>query len=333
MPTKERLFNAKLEEFLELKSKQRRSEQTIKDYRWLLRKTLHQMKEGGREMNPKWWTEDDVNWIRDHAYAHLEPGVARRQFSILADFANFCGNTVIRDMHMEWPRDRRIHVDWLTPQEAIKVMEVTEGIERIVIHLQLCLGLRRVEVLRMKISDIKLGYVNILGKGKMGGKRRTSPFHRDTAAELEHYFRIRDHEIAKARTKNPAVPVPDSLLIYERAGQLHAYKRSFVDKLIARVAVRIGTKFTNHTLRRTFGRLLWLAGVPLETIKEILGHEDTKTTILYLGLNMDDKSDAMNKLADFMDAQKKANSGGASKKSGQSGISAHEMIWLTPDSL
>ena len=320
MPSKERLFNAKVEEFLELKRSQRRSPQTIKDYRWLLMKTTRTMQEGGRELNPKRWTRDDVNWIRDHAYAHLEPGVARRQFSILSDFAAFCGNTVIKDMKMEWPKDRRIHVDWLTPQEAVQVMELTEGIERIIIHLQLCLGLRRVEVLRMKVSDISLGYVNILGKGRLGGKRRTSPFHRDTAAELSYYHRIREAQIAKARAKNPDVVVPDSLLIYERAGQLHAYKRSFVDKVVARVSTKLGRKFTNHTLRRTFGRLLWLAGVPLETIKEILGHEDTKTTILYLGLNMDDKADAMSRLADYTDALKRAKTNEASIRSGQSGI-------------
>lgn len=127
-----------------------------------------------------------------------------------------------------------------------------------------------------------------------------------TAAELSYYHRIREAEIAKARRKNPTVVVPDALLICERAGQLHAYKRSFVDKVMARVSTKLGRKFTNHTLRRTFGRLLWLAGVPLKTIKEILGHEDTKTTILHLGLNMDDKADAMSKLADYTDALKGA---------------------------
>jgi integrase/recombinase XerD len=58
-------------------------------------------------------------------------------------------------------------------------------------------------------------------------------------------------------------------------------------------------QFTNHTLRRTYGRMLWLAGVPIETIAEILGHADTKTTILYLGLDMGDQVSAIRKLAEF----------------------------------
>lgn len=157
---------------------------------------------------------------------------------------------------MEWPKDRRIHVDQLTPQEAVQVMELTECIERIIIHLQLCLGLRRVEVLQMKVSDIMLGYINILGKGRLGRKRRTSPFHRDTTVELSYHHRIMEVEVSKMRRKNPDVVIPDSPHIYERAGQLHAYKRSFVDKVMARVSKKLGRKLTNHTLRRLLGLVL-----------------------------------------------------------------------------
>ncbi len=93
------------------------------------------------------------------------------------------------------------------------------------------------------------------------------------------------------------------------------------------------TIFTNHTLRRTFGRTCWLSGVPLETIKELLGHEDTKTTIIYLGLNMDDRSGAMDQVAKYRNALKRANFDEASSISGQSGINAHKTIWIRPKSL
>jgi len=70
------------------------------------------------------------------------------------------------------------------------------------------------------------------------------------------------------------------------------------------VAKRTNLKFTNHTLRRTYGRTLWLVGIPIESIAKLMGHEDTKTTILYLGLNMDDMSDAMQRLHLFQNALK-----------------------------
>ncbi|HEX2923224.1 MAG TPA: hypothetical protein VHS28_04270 [Chloroflexota bacterium] len=47
-----------------------------------------------------------------------------------------------------------------------------------------------------------------------------------------------------------------------------------------------------------------MAGISLETIQDLLGHEDTKTTIQYLGINMDDKSGAMSQLSKFQNALK-----------------------------
>jgi hypothetical protein len=67
-------------------------------------------------------------------------------------------------------------------------------------------------------------------------------------------------------------------------------------------------------------RTTLLAGIPLETIRDLLGHEDTKTTIQYLGINMDDKSDAMKQLAKFQSALKRANLELASVNGGRTGI-------------
>lgn len=75
-------------------------------------------------------------------------------------------------------------------------------------------------------------------------------------------------------------------------------------------------------------------GGPIETIAEILGHTDTKTTILYLGLNMEDQASAMRKLAEFQEQnrfpQNYGNINRAREKSGQSWISVRETYWLEP---
>lgn len=68
--------------------------------------------------------------------------------------------------------------------------------------------------------------------------------------------------------------------------------------------------------------------VAIETISDLMGHEDTKTTILYLGLNMDDKASAMKKMAEFQAAVKCRENEKASSWSGQSGIIAPENVWL-----
>jgi integrase len=160
------------------------------------------------------------------------------------------------------------------------------------------------------------------------GKRRTVAFHRETMAELEYYLKLRDAEIMRSEGRGT---IPDSLLIYFGQGrELHTYKRTAVDVRLARVAKRTGLKFTNHTLRRTYGRTLWLAGVPLETISSLMGHEDTKTTTQYLGLNMDDKESAMRKLAEFESAVKCGKNLSSSQISGQSGTTARPNVWIAP---
>jgi integrase/recombinase XerD len=45
-----------------------------------------------------------------------------------------------------------------------------------------------------------------------------------------------------------------------------------------------------HDLRRTFARLGYDAGVPVEQISKLLGHADVKTTMLYLGIDIDIES-------------------------------------------
>lgn len=57
----------------------------------------------------------------------------------------------------------------------------------------------------------------------------------------------------------------------------------------------------NHTLRRTCGRLMHYAGVPLEDIAEALGHADVKTTMRYLGLTVDDLSRAQEATLSYLD--------------------------------
>ncbi|HPD08928.1 MAG TPA: site-specific integrase, partial [Methanomassiliicoccales archaeon] len=62
---------------------------------------------------------------------------------------------------------------------------------------------------------------------------------------------------------------------------------------------RIGVKFSNHDLRRTFGRRMFRSGVPIEEISSILGHEEIKTTLKYLGLEHDDLTHAMKKAFEY----------------------------------
>jgi len=64
---------------------------------------------------------------------------------------------------------------------------------------------------------------------------------------------------------------------------------------------------------------MFRAGVPIETIARILGHEDTKTTLHYLGLDYEDMSSAMEQYAQYQKLVKCPEKGTFSKSQYNSG--------------
>jgi len=208
------------------------------------------------------------------------------------------------------------------------------GVERILVHCELDLAMRRIEILRLNVIDFRTGRdnsIHILGKGRHGGKPRDIGWHDDTASELEAYLKIRDVEVTRARKVNPSVKVPSSLLIYERYGQLHAFKQTALDNIINGLSKRLKFKFSHHTLRRTCGRMMYFAGVRIEEVAHFLGHSDTKTTLLYLGLKARDTTEALKRLAQYQKAVKIPENGifdSSQQSSGPCGISTHEDDWL-----
>lgn len=199
--------------------------------------------------------------------------------------------------------DTRPRVDWLTPEQARDVLDSTllRPIERISVTLALCMGLRRVEIVRLKIADINLNreYITVTGKGRAGGKLRLVPFHARFRPALDEYLKVRAVIVRTARNAPP-----DNLLIWMGTDRTaHAYnavKASGIDGLIRHASRVIGVHFSAHTLRRTFGRILWLSGVPVVTIARILGHSSTEQTLTYIGANLDDMAQAMHQIGGIL---------------------------------
>jgi integrase len=80
--------------------------------------------------------------------------------------------------------------------------------------------------------------------------------------------------------------------------------RPDIGKIARRVEAVYGRTFdfSNHTLRMTGGRMLRKAGIDLETISAILGHESISTPIDYLFLSYDNMNEGMKKLAQYQNA-------------------------------
>lgn len=241
--------------------------------------------------------EEDIRAVMDlWKDRGLTVATRRGYVSAMRVWLHYWHNNVIDGMEIRWPADTRPTVDWLEDEDAIRLASMDlPPIQELVIHCELCLGMRRVELLRSRVQDWTDSYVDILGKGPQGGKPRRMPYHPDTPRILKRYLHYRDQIIVLTQVTNPGVVVPDNLLIYSKGRNLKPYgsKGSGIDDMLLEVQHELGRKFSNHTLRRTFGRMMYRSGVDVATISRMMGHESQNTTLKYIGVNLDDMAAAM----------------------------------------
>lgn len=322
MPSKARILRGEIDRYLRELEDMGRAKRTIDHYRWTLYRLFDALKENGYDLNPKRIGREEADFIRYEFHEGSTPKYVAEQLKILKSFCLHAGNNEMAKVDTSFGNVPPTNVRWLTQEEAYNLRDCAKGIERMVIHLELDLGLRRIEVIRLGMSSFQGEAILIHGKGRNGGKWRKINQHPETPRILEEYLRNhREREIAKAKRKNPSVKIPDNLLIYELRGELHYYKKTSIDKMVKSAGERAEIyAVSNHDLRRTCGRLMYHAGVRIEVIGRIFGHTDTKTTIRYLGLDLDDMSDAFSQYAEYMKCPKKGTFGLSQINNGPSGI-------------
>lgn len=271
---------------------------TIRFYRESMHAILGVLGQEGRHAMPQDFTAEDVVWLLNYYNAHgMTVQTRKGYFSALRTWLHYYGNRCIDEVPVSWPNDARPNVDWLTLDQAQRLLVLPMSpVQQLIVHCELCLGMRRVEVLRLTLHSFAGDYVDILGKGHQGGKPRRIPYHRDTAAVLDRYLRWRSGMIAMVQAERPSVAVPDRLLIWSRGPHIYTYcaKGTGIDAIIKDLGAQIGYRdASNHTLRRTFGRMMYRSGVPVATIAKLLGHSSIEQTLRYIGVDMDDMTVAM----------------------------------------
>lgn len=155
-------------------------------------------------------------------------------------------------------------------------------------------GARVQELIDMSAGDVRLdppAQVRLFGKGR---KMRAVPLM-DPTTEL-----LRDHlrENGLDRAEKSEEPV-----FQNRQGRRLTRwgVRYILDKHVQPVRDAhpgLTQSVTPHTLRHSKGMHLLQAGVSLEIIRDILGHEDVTTTQIYARANIEMKRKALEKIAD-----------------------------------
>jgi len=218
---------------------------------------------------------------------HLQPRSRNRYLSSLSSMLNYA-------MKKEWiSKNPATLVDNAKVIEKPKVAltsdeikELTEVIDNPIIKTAITFmslsGLRVNETTSIKIDaiDFHKNVIHVTGKG---GKYRAVPIAQTLKPLLTHYLK----EIRNSAS--------DYLFATKRTGRLSA---DYINSELATATKKLDwtKKITNHTLRHSFATNLYLKGVSLLAIKELLGHESLKTTAIYLNVKQSELHEAVNLL-------------------------------------
>lgn len=268
---------------------------TIRFYREQCRLILRSLSEVAPTATPATLTEHELRELVFFLRDNYAVSTQKDYLIALKRMCDYCNNPVFYKYRVKFQTDTRPRVDWLTADEAQSLIALYKTpLQELIISLELLHGLRRCEVLRLMLADLHGDYITIRGKGHAGGKLRTVPYHRDFKKTLDRWLSVRAEIAAHGVNQDPG-----NLLIYCRGGQIKSYeqiKGKAIDKNLNELKIRTGLNFSNHTLRRTFGRELYRSGADLTVIATIYGHSSTIQTLKYLGLNLDDMRGAMDKM-------------------------------------
>ena len=142
-------------------------------------------------------------------------------------------------------------------------------------------GLRRSEMLNLKISDIDSDRLTIRIRNGKGRKDRITTLSRVILLMLRSYFR-------EYRPK-------EYLFEGRKGGQ---YAAASILKVVKRAAARAGIaqKVTPHMLRHSFATHLLEDGTDLRKIQSLLGHNSLRTTEVYTHVAINYQEDIKNPL-------------------------------------
>jgi integrase len=179
---------------------------------------------------------------------------------------------------------------WLTSEEVDALMDVLPDRLRAVVVTALNTGLRRGELRRLQWSDVDLQrrVLMVRHKGEEHTKSRKERVVdlNDVAVET-----LRLHRVATRRTFGK---VPVAVFVTEDGT---AIGNNLLRDLKA-VYKLAGIEAANvHTLRHTFGAHAAMAGVPMPTLKELMGHADIKTTMVYVHVDRQHQAEAVNRIS------------------------------------
>ncbi len=183
------------------------------------------------------------------------------------------------------PRKEKKLPSILSKDEVYRILHAINNIKhKCLLSLIYSAGLRRSEIINLKINDIDSSRSLILIKGSKGNKDRQTIISSELIEQLRAYFKI----------------YTPKLWLFEGVDQKQ-YSATSIVKILNRAIkkAKILKKVTPHTLRHSFATHLLEQGTSLRHIQVLLGHSNSKTTEIYTQVSEQEIGKIKNPLDDF----------------------------------
>tara|TARA_B100000809_G_scaffold266365_1_gene328750 strand:+ start:16169 stop:17767 length:1599 start_codon:yes stop_codon:yes gene_type:complete len=213
----------------------------------------------------------DEEQIRNYLQRLVSHGKSHSYINQMINSIKFYYEVVLEMPNRFYSVDRPIKKEALPKvislEEVGLIIKNTNNIKhKCIVSLLSSAGLRRGELLNLKLTDIDSKRMVITVINGKGGKDRLTILSQTVLENLRTYFKVWS---------------PEVYLFEGTKG--NRYSGSSVSRIIdtARKKAGIRKKITPHILRHSFATHLLEAGTDLRYIQTVLGHSSTKTTEIY----------------------------------------------------
>ena len=196
----------------------------------------------------------------------------------------------------------------LSKEEARKVLDNLQGVNRLMAQLMYGSGLRLMEVLRLRVKDLDFANHQIIVRDGKGENDRLTTFPdrllEPLRLQLKHIKALHEKDLFEGQgtvylpyALAKKYPNAEREWIWQyvfparnlstdpvtgmiRRHHLHETGLQKAVRQAARLA-KIDKPVSPHTFRHSFATHLLQNGYDIRTVQELLGHKDVKTTMIY----------------------------------------------------